>query len=880
MGRSRRRSLSTVQAALRVLAYLAAHPEGLEAAQVARMLGKSLSAAYALLNSLVQEGFAEHDPARATYRLAGALVPLPPEPAPPAYEGLEEALEEVYLRTRERAYLGVWRRGRLCFSTRGRQGLVKPPGLEGEVRAGLHALALGKAVLAHLGEEAVGAELEAYTPYTVTDPVALGEELERVRRVGFAVELEEYALGMCGVAAPVFGPGGEVLGALGVVVPARRFPYAFSRVARAVCEVAQAASKTRRRLPAGVVRREARPRRALPRPARPLPEGRVWAPKALRRTGSRKDYEAAYRRSLEDPEGFWGAWAERFEWHRPWTRVLEGTPPECRWFVGGATNIVQNALDRHARSSRRNQLALVAYAGDGRVEKLSYRELHDRVARFAAALQARGVGVGDRVALHLPTGLEAVIAMLAAARIGAVHVFLPVGLGAAALRDRLEDTGARLLIAADRVYQGGRARPLAGLVEEAVAGLELEVIWHRRGAGARGPEFWEVLEGMRVKAPVVPVDADHPLFILYTSGSTGKPKGVVHAHGGYMVGVTYFLRRLFGLEDGEVFWATADLGWIVGHSYGVYAPLLEGLTTVLREERLDHPDPGAFYEVLEAAGVNVLLTSPAWLRALRRYGAEWGRDADLALRLVASVGEHLAPEVWHWVHAHLGVFVLDNWWQTETGAPALATPLALPARPGRVGVPLEGVEARVVDAEGRELPPGEKGFLVLKRPFPHFMRALWNNPEGYRALWARFGGYFTGDFAVRDAEGYFTVLGRSDDVIKVGDQRVGTAEIEDVLLSYPAVAEAAAVGVPDPERGEVVKAYVVLRFKEATPEVHEVLASKLKAHVRRHLGELATPAEVVFLDRLPRTKSGKILRRLLRAWELGHDPGDLSTLEA
>jgi acetyl-CoA synthetase len=376
------------------------------------------------------------------------------------------------------------------------------------------------------------------------------------------------------------------------------------------------------------------------------------------------------------------------------------------------------------------------------------------------------------------------------------------------------------------------------------------------------------------------VDSEHPLFILYTSGSTGKPKGVVHVHGGYMVGITYHLRTLFDLKDGEISWATADLSWIVGHSYGLYAPLLEGLTTVLRAERLDYPDVSSFYETLEDCGVNVLIISPTWLRTLRKHGDEFAQNARLSdLRLVASVGEYLAPEVWHWAAKHLA-HVVDHWWQTETGGPCLSTPLCMPAKPGKAGFPLPGVEVRVVDALGRELPPGQKGHLVIGQPFPHFMRTFWNNDERYLEQWSRIPGcYSTGDIAVRDSEGYIALLGRSDDVIKAGEMRIGTAEIEGAMLSHPSVAEVAAVGITNPELGEVIKVYVVLKTRETSLEVRAILADKLQAHLRRQLGNIHLPIEVEILDQLPRTKSGKILRRLLKAQELGDDPGDLSTLE-
>ncbi|ADD28063.1 AMP-binding protein [Meiothermus ruber] len=875
------RKLTTVQAALRVLAYLAEHPEGVEAARLAAFLGKSLSTAYALLASLVSEGFAERD--GSTYRLSkNALAPSPNRLAEP--EKLSDALEELYLRTRERTYLALLDRdGKLRLSTRGRQGLPKLAGLVDQVSEGFHALALGKAVLAYMDSQAQAPhlqDLKAYTRLTITDPLTLEEELAKVRQMGFAVELEEHADGISGVAAPIFSPDGTVIGAFGVVVPSRRFPYAFTRLVQAVQEVARAASSR--------VQVEHTP----PSDSKPLPssepvylgasseETPVWAPRPLVEKANLKDYPAEYRRSLEQPEAFWGEWAERFHWFNPWKRVREVDGPYHRWFVGATTNITYNALDRHADGPRRNQLALMALAGDGTVHKLTYRELRDLAARLAGGLLSLGIKPGDRVAVYMPTGLEMALTFLACARIGAVHVAIPAGLGSQALRERLEDTQARLLVAADRMYQGGRTLHFSHVLEEAIQGLDIPVLWFSRGGAVRPLEFWDLIEAHRPTTPALPVDSEHPLFILYTSGSTGKPKGVVHVHGGYMVGITYHLRTLFDLKDGEISWATADLSWIVGHSYGLYAPLLEGLTTVLRAERLDYPDASSFYETLEDCGVNVLIISPTWLRTLRKHGDEFAQKAQLSdLRLVASVGEYLAPEIWHWAAKHLA-HVVDHWWQTETGGPCLSTPVCMPAKPGKVGLPLPGVEVRVVDSLGRELPPGQKGHLVISQPFPHFMRTFWNNDERYLEQWSRIPGcYSTGDIAVRDKEGYIALLGRSDDVIKAGEMRIGTAEIEGAMLSHPSVAEVAAVGIPNPEVGEVIKVYVVLKTREASLEVRAILADKLQAHLRRQLGNIHLPTEVEILDQLPRTKSGKILRRLLKAQELGNDPGDLSTLE-
>ncbi|KIX84386.1 AMP-binding protein [Thermus filiformis] len=827
------RRLSTAQQALKVLAYLMAHPEGVVAQEVARLLGKSLTTAYALLNSLVEEGFAEKTERGYRPRLAQARE-----------TGLEEALEELYLRTRERCYLVLLGPEGPTLLTRGRQGQPHPLGEA--LPPEWHALALGKVLLA-FGARAPG-PLAPRTPYTLTDPLALEEELARVRESGLAVEMEEYALGLSGLAAPLFGPRGELLGALGVVIPSRRFPFAFTRLARALSEVARVAPH----LPAPT------PPPKPPSLPAPAPSLVLEPPEPLRTQANLPDYPRAYRESLRDPEGFWGAWAEGFVWTEKWREVFS---QEGGWFAGGRTNIALNALDRHL-PERRNQVALITLDGEGRLEKWTYGELQELSARLAGRLRALGVRTGDKVAVYLPTGLEAALTLLALARLGAVHVALPVGLGAVPLRERLLDLKPRLLVAADAYFRRGQPVPLRPVVEEATRGLDLPVLWHRRSSS----EFLEeALEGPPLDPE--PVPANHPLFALYTSGSTGKPKGVVHVHGGYMVGVSWHLRHFYDLKPGEVFHTTADLSWIVGHSFGLYAPLLLGGTVFLSEDRPDHPSPAAFYQRMRALGVDVLLTSPTFLRALRQSG----EARPTRLRLVYSVGEHLAPEVLLWSRAHLA-HTVDHWWQTELGAPALGTPLTLPLKPGYAGVPLPGVEARVVDGLGQVLPPGEKGHLVLLRPFPSMAQSFLDGRPLFQG-----GVYWTGDLAEMDEEGYFRLLGRSDEEIKLGEHRFGTAELESALLTHPQVAEAAAVGVPG-EEGEEVVLFVVPR-RELPEEVKPLLAEKLRLHLMAQLGPLARAKRVEFVPSLPRTKSGKILRRLLKAQLMGLDPGDVSSLE-
>lgn len=449
-------------------------------------------------------------------------------------------------------------------------------------------------------------------------------------------------------------------------------------------------------------------------------EEKLWAPEHLRQGANLKDFQAEYQRSLEDPEGFWGEWARRFHWERPFSKVLEWNLPEHRWFLEGTTNAVYNALDRNVVRGLRNKLALLYLSEDGREEKLTYGELLDRVKRFTTALRALGVGKGDRVVLYMPLTLEGVIGMLATAYLGAIHSVVYAGLGVSALKERIPDAGAKLVIAGDVTYRREKPVDLRSIVEAALQDLPLNVVWFQRAHKKELPpghyDFQELLWSHRPEAEAEWVEAEHPLFILYTSGSTGKPKGVVHVHGGYMVGTTYHLRTFFDAKDTDLFWATSDIGWIVGHSYIVYAPLLEGVTSLLREGAPDHPDPGVFWWVVERYRVNAMFTAPTAVRMFMKYGPGWPQKHDLSsLRLIAVAGEPLNPEALRWAHTHLADggrrgFVVDNWWQTELGGPTIGTPLTFPAKPGFAGVALPGVEAGVYSEEGREVPRGQGGF--------------------------------------------------------------------------------------------------------------------------------------------------------------------------
>ena len=487
----------------------------------------------------------------------------------------------------------------------------------------------------------------------------------------------------------------------------------------------------------------------------------------------------------------------------------------------------------------------------------------------------------------MPLTIEGAIAMLACARIGAIHSVVYAGLGHTALRDRITDAQAKIVIAGDIGYRRGKTVALKAIVDEALESIdfvEKVIVYSRAGSEINAPreiDFNDLLK-FTADCPAEEMDAEDPLFLLYTSGSTGKPKGVVHVHGGYMVGTTYHLENFFDVGDDDIFWCTSDIGWIVGHSYIVYAPLCAGVTTLFREGAIDYPNPGVAWEIVERYGVTKMFTAPTALRMFMRYGEAYPAAHDLTtLRVIACAGEPLNPEAWRWAQTHLAGdgkwgYVVDNWWQTELGCPALGTPPSMAMRPGKVGVAVPGAEADVVDEDGKPVPPNVGGRLVLKRPFPCMLRTVWRDPARYERDWQYFPGcYVTGDVAMKDKDGYIAVLGRSDDVLNVAGHRIGTAEVESALVSHPAVAEAAAIGVPDSLKGETIKAFVQVRVDHVPSEA---LAATLIEHVRRELGPIATPSSLEFVASLPKTRSGKILRRFLKAKEQGVDAGDVSTM--
>ncbi len=625
----------------------------------------------------------------------------------------------------------------------------------------------------------------------------------------------------------------------------------------------------------------------------------VYPPQSLVANANLQDYEAEYRRSIDDPEGFWADVASELHWFRRWDEVFQWDYPSFRWFLGGKCNITTNCLDRHAASWRKNKAALIWLGEDGSERIFTYGRLAQLVNRFANGLKSLGVGKGDRVVIYMPLTPEGAVAMLACARIGAIHSVVYAGFSVGALRGRILDAGAKVLITADVGFRRGQKVDLKGIAEDAVEGLDVVervVLWrrestedpspHERGTEGEGKyvDFDQLLNSGSPHCEAEVMDAEDPLYVLYTSGTTGKPKGVLHVHGGYMVGTYYHFKAFWDIKEEDVFWCTSDIGWVVGHSYIVYAPLIAGGTTVFREEAIDYPVPGISYEIIEKYGVNVMFTAPTALRMLMRYGEQHIQGRDLSsLRLLTCAGEPLNPEAWRWAYQHLcgsgkWGYLADNYWQTETGGPCLGTLPIMAAKPGKVGKPLPGVLAEVVDREGEPITePNRGGFLVLKRPFPALFRTVYGDPERYAEDWSRIPGcYFTGDVALKDEDGYIMVVGRADDVLNVAGHRIGSAEVESALVSHASVAEAAVIGVPDPVRGESIKAFVTLRVgNEPSPE----MVTALRGHVRRELGPIAVPADVDFVQTLPKTRSGKIMRRLLKARELGLDPGDITTLE-
>ena len=622
-----------------------------------------------------------------------------------------------------------------------------------------------------------------------------------------------------------------------------------------------------------------------------LKEERRFAPaSAFRSAANARDAEL-YAAAASDPEAFWASWAERLDWFEPWQQVLDWQPPHARWFVGGKLNASYNCLDRHLSGPRRNQAALIWEGEPGDTRVYTYWDLHREVSRFANVLKHLGVGKGDRVAIYLPMVPEAIIAMLACARIGAPHSVVFGGFSSDSLRDRINDAEAKLLVTADGGFRRGRVVALKEAAD--VALKETPSIEHvvvvRRGAGLHAPvhmqegrDHWyeDVMENVSAQCEPEPMDAEDLLYILYTSGTTGKPKGVVHTTGGYLTHVFATTNLVFDLKDTDVYWCTADVGWVTGHSYIVYGPLANGATTVVYEGAPDWPHRGRFWELIEKYGITILYTAPTAIRAFMRWGTEWPAKYDLrTLRLLGSVGEPINPEAWMWYHEHIGGArcpIVDTWWQTETGG-IMITPLPglTETKPGSATVVFPGIAAEVLTAEGDVAPAG---YLAITRPWPGMLRTIYGDDERFRVTyWSRWDGqyYFPGDGAKRDEDGYFWILGRVDDVLNVAGHRIGTMEVESALVDHPAVAEAAVVGRADELKGQAIAAFVTV--KEGI-DATDALKQELREHVAVKIGAIARPDDILFAADLPKTRSGKIMRRLLRDIAEGRALGDTTTL--
>ncbi|MBN2385455.1 MAG: acetate--CoA ligase [Anaerolineales bacterium] len=606
-----------------------------------------------------------------------------------------------------------------------------------------------------------------------------------------------------------------------------------------------------------------------------------------------QDREALYRRSIEDPQSYWAERAEELEWFQKWDQVLdESNPPFFQWFVGGKTNIVHNAVDRHLKTYRKNKLALIWEGEPGDVRTYSYFALNREVCRFANVLRSMGVHKGDIVTIYMPRIPEQVIAMLACAKIGAVHSVVYGGFSVESLAERIEDAQSRILITADGGWLRGKVVDLKGIADEAIARqatIEHVIVVKRTGQEIymeSGRDYWYhdlmALPVSNHSCRTEEMDAEDPLFILYTSGTTGRPKGILHTHGGYMVYVHTTLKDVFDLKDEDRYWCAADPGWITGHSYIVYAPLLNGSTLFLYEGAPTHPYPNRWWQIVEKYGITILYTAPTAIRGLMRFGDAWARRHDLSsLRLLGSVGEPINPEAWKWYHNVIGggrCPIMDTWWQTETGGFMISPTPDTPLKPGSATRPLFGIDADVVDEAGKPVQPGEEGFLVIRRPWPGMLRTIHKDPERYKEqYWGRYGNmYLAGDSARKDRDGYIWVIGRIDDVIKVSGYRLGTAEVESALVSHAAVAEAAVIGLPHELKGNAIFAYVLLR---AGIEKSDTLSEDLRNHVAHEMGPIAKPETITFVDSLPKTRSGKIMRRVLKARALGLPEGDISTME-
>jgi acetyl-CoA synthetase len=605
------------------------------------------------------------------------------------------------------------------------------------------------------------------------------------------------------------------------------------------------------------------------------------------------NYEDFYRWSLAHRNEFWEDMAKELHWFEPWQTTFNWTDkPFFNWFAGGKFNIVYNCLDRYMQTPTRSKVAYYWEGDGGATRTISYEDLYLMTNRLAKGLQDLGVKKGDRVAIYMPMIPELIAAALAVARLGAAHMVVFGGFAASALRDRIIDCDAKVLITADGGFRGGKVIELKHIADEAIAetpAIQKAVVVRHTGMevpmkAGRDIYMDELLADIpeATVVPCEPMDSEDLLYILYTSGSTGKPKGVVHVHGGYAVGTYATTKFVFDMKPSDVFWCTADVGWVTGHSYTIYGPLMNAATSILFEGIPTYPAPDRFWEIVEKHKATIIYTAPTAIRSLMRFGEELPAKHDLSsLRLLGTVGEPINPEAWMWYRKNIGrdeLPIMDTWWQTETGMILISPTPILPLKPGSASRPLPTIEADVVDKNGDSVPPGKGGFLIIRHPWPAQMRTIFGDPARYQTYWDTIEGvYFAGDAAHMDDDGYIRIQGRVDDVIKVSGHRLGSMEIESSLVSHPAVAEAAAIGKPDEIKGEHVKVFIILK---QNIEPSDSLAQELKQHVRTVVGPLATPDELDFVPSLPKTRSGKIMRRVVRARELGEPIGDISTLDA
>jgi acetyl-CoA synthetase len=636
--------------------------------------------------------------------------------------------------------------------------------------------------------------------------------------------------------------------------------------------------------------------RSLMRENRLFPPVAEFAAKAW--IGSEQEYEQMYARSVEDPDGFWSEAAGELEWFAPWEKVLDGSGPHAKWFTGGKLNISHNCVDRHAKGPRKDKVALLwegepLAGGTAAVRKLTYAELHVEVQRFSNVLNSLGVKKGERVAIYMGMAPELAIALLACARIGAVHSVIFGGFAAHAIADRVNDSDCQVVVTQDISYRRGNEVRLKATVDEAMescAGVRKVVVYQREPKATvsmkAGRDIWwhEAMASADAECAAEWMDAEDPLYILYTSGTTGKPKGLVHSTGGYSVQTYLTSKYVFDLHEQDVYWCTADIGWVTGHSYVVYGPLQNGATVMMYEGAPNWPENDRFWKVIEDHRVSIFYTAPTAIRAFIKWGSEWVRKHDLSsLRLLGTVGEPINPEAWMWYHREIGKErcpIVDTWWQTETGAILIAPiPGAVATKPGSATRPFFGIVPEIVSKTGEPVEPGHGGLLMIAKPWPSIARTIWGDPERYeRAYFSEVpGSYFTGDGARCDKDGYYWLMGRVDDVINVSGHRLGTAEIESALVAHSRVAEAAVVGRPDELKGQAIAAFVTL---EEGQQPTEELRQELRQWVAKEIGALARPDDLRFTQMLPKTRSGKIMRRLLRELATTGDvKGDTTTLE-